>query len=517
MKKLIQLADEPSDIRTADRIKLLSHVGDQIPALTYLVSDTPHGRYFLQTTSMKIDLNISARNEFDPASMSGALKVLDGEAGYEKQAIWRTAEYYQAQLLAHEQQGELRSPTTRPSPGSLYYTADIATIDDFLGLSKDGWEIGKLAHQDVPIRLNDESLRHHILVGGTTGMGKTNTNAHIIQAAIAADFVPIIYDHNLDFIKIREPNPHYSPGIGIDAQIWSLGGSHSDAKPIYVPASELNPELLAATIFSQKGEEYQAMMFTNVLFAYITYRENQTWHWEEFEQWYCQFENPKQLDQKLPRELATDLRPETFKAIRRRVRSPSRIPNWIRTSALQRGYHTPQAPGIENFFDAVIPGSAHVIRLDGNRDNSSYALYLDYSQNRLAKQRRRGGPKMFNMVEEASTIFASGNQLLRDHATNSLAEHIRTGRRHGIGFCISTQSAGDVPPEIRLNLNSIIAFKHKNPSVLKEILPEQARDIFGLVNNLQRGEALIDLFNVRGLLHAKMFRSPFALYIPEEE
>jgi DNA helicase HerA-like ATPase len=120
------------------------------------------------------------------------------------------------------------------------------------------------------------------------------------------------------------------------------------------------------------------------------------------------------------------------------------------------------------------------------------------------------------MIDEAADIFLSGNTALKNLAVSSLSMHIRKGRSMKIGFVLSVQSAGDVPAEIRQNLNSVIVYKHKNPSILREILPEQASDVFGVVNNLQRGEALVHMFGVRGLIHANMNRAPFKLYEPNE-
>jgi hypothetical protein len=518
MKTLIQLADQPTDIKTADRVKLLSREGDQLPALTYLIITTSKGSYFAQTTSMKVDLNISARDEFDPASMSGALKVLDGELGYTPEAIWQTAEYYQAQLLAYEGQGRITAAMTRSSPGSVYRPAETVDICRFINLPADGRPIGVISNiQELPIRLNEMILRHHLLLGGTTGMGKSNTVANVAAAAKEANFVPIIYDHKPDYIRLNEPNPDCHAPQALDATIWSLGGGHANAKPIYVSASDLDAELLAATIFHRQGEELMGEMFAAVLSGFHVLNTGRQWEWSEFIAWFNSLPGPQALAKALPSGI--ELHKQTYDGIARRIRNNARIPNWINNLPASRAPQfraTAPITSPEAFFDAIKLSSAHVIRLDGQRDHHSYALFLDYALDRIADQRRKGGPKIEHLIDEASELFQAGNKLLRDHATNSLYRHIRIGRSLGIGFCLSAQSAGDVPPVVRQNLNSVIVFKHKHPSVLKDILPEQAGDLFGLINNLQRGEAMVQLFGVRGLLHARMYLSPFKLFEPDE-
>lgn len=524
MKKLIQLADDHKDTGNAEHVKLLSREGDQIPALTYLIGNTMHGKYFLQTMSMKIDLNISARNEFDPASLSGALKVLDGHLGYEKQAIWQTAEFYQAQLLAHEFKETIKAPMTRPSPGTIYTNAEAEEISRFIELPTEGWAIGALSNQEkeVPVRVNGFIIDHHLLVGGTTGHGKSNTLGNLAWAAREASYVPIIFDHKPDFIRLKSPNSasHHPHGIE-DAVIWSLSSLHSTDRMIYVPPSEFanNMELLAATYFYKQGEENLAEMFAAILAGYATIRNGQTWGWQEFLDWFDQYKGAAALAAALPTKL--ELHSQTYAAIQRKLRTKSsdRLPDWIRNASASKGpqWNITGGNSTETFLDAVKPGSAHVIRLDGEHNNRGYALFLDYILDKLAQRRLAGGPKIFNIIEEASDIFASKSRVLREQAIGSLTGHIRKGRSLKIGFCISVQSAGDIPEEIRQNLNSVIAFKHKHPSVLREILPEQANDIFSLANNLQRGEALVQLFGVRGLLHTSMFVSPFELYLPAED
>jgi hypothetical protein len=221
MKTLIQLADDPNT--ASELVRLLAEDdGDQLPMLSYLIAQTMHGNYFVQSSAMRRNLNLSARDEFDPASLVGALRVLAPKSGYSKEAIWRTAEYYDAQLLAHEIADRIGAPMTRPGAGTPYRLASGAEICRFTGLPNVGRAIGCLSHvrddngDPILIRITEKMLCHHFLLGGTTGHGKTNLMANLGVAAYDAEFVPIFYDHKPDYIRIREPSPGSPNGQGVE-------------------------------------------------------------------------------------------------------------------------------------------------------------------------------------------------------------------------------------------------------------------------------------------------------------
>jgi hypothetical protein len=526
MSGLIQIADEPTDIKMSDRVKLISEDVQQCPMLTYLWTHTKSASYFSQVMSMAMNLNISARNEFDPASLDGALRVLRGE--YARESIWKTAHFYQAQLLACEFSGKIAAPMTRPAAGSIHNKANAATICRFTGLAQlVGWDIGNLAHVTddlgncVGIRLTELMLRHHFCIAGTTGAGKSNAGSNIICAALEADYAVNIFDHKPDYIEIDEPNPDAPRARSIkDVKFWTLGPmERKDFKHIKVSACELNPEMLAGTIFWRNGEENQSECFAFGLQAFIKHREEEgreKWEWDEFVDWFSR--GKQQIEKDLG--IGVKLHEATYGVTMRKLKSPTRLPSWIKSDGIiqkpvwRQALKKDIAFEGDDFFQSIKSKMINVIRIGG--DSRSYGLFLDYALNKITELRLSGGPKVCNFIDEASTIFKSGNFALQKLATASLTHHTSQARSLRNSFVFVAQSAGDIPPEIRQNLNSLIVFKHKHPSILRDVLPEQANDIFGVVNNLQPGEAIIELFGVRGLLHANMHLSPFKLFDPEK-
>lgn len=85
-----------------------------------------------------------------------------------------------------------------------------------------------------------------------------------------------------------------------------------------------------------------------------------------------------------------------------------------------------------------------------------------------------------------------------------LWEQIRKGRSLHIGYVIAVQSAGDVPENIRNNLNSTIIGRHRNLAILREALPTARPGMLEQADKLNPGEMFADLFGVRSLLLMKM-------------
>ena len=108
------------------------------------------------------------------------------------------------------------------------------------------------------------------------------------------------------------------------------------------------------------------------------------------------------------------------------------------------------------------------------------------------------------IIDEASDIFRAESRYLREAATGMLSEQIRKGRSLHIGYVIAVQSAGDVPENIRNNLNTTIIGRHRNLTVLRDALPTARPGMLEQADKLVPGEMFVDLFGVRSLLLTRM-------------
>jgi hypothetical protein len=201
---------------------------------------------------------------------------------------------------------------------------------------------------------------------------------------------------------------------------------------------------------------------------------------------------------------------QTLQALKRKVQLPGRVPSFIdpRPPTSPTGQRR-QTGNITELFRS--PG-LNVIRVSES-NKRGYALFLSHLLTEAARVRStaiQDGtniPNLEMIIDEASDIFTGKSRQLRDAATGMLDEQIRKGRSLHIGYVISVQSAGDVPEDIRNNLNTTIIGRHRNMSVLREALPIARPEMLEQADKLTPGQMFVDLFGSRSLLLVQMDQS----------
>ncbi|NAZ12667.1 MAG: DUF87 domain-containing protein [Desulfurococcales archaeon] len=99
--------------------------------------------------------------------------------------------------------GEILPHTSPIDPQSPVFIPKDEIIIEMLGLKRSGIKIGYLfeagkPRESVPIRLDEEILRHHVLVIGTTGSGKTTLLSKIFLESSRA----IAFDIQGDYLRV---------------------------------------------------------------------------------------------------------------------------------------------------------------------------------------------------------------------------------------------------------------------------------------------------------------------------
>ena len=528
MTQLVQIADDQGT--DTDIVRLVGTGEDAlVPLFTYLISEDDNERFFLQVSSPNRNLSRFSPHPFDTISLSQMLALIENR-GYEKEALVSHIRFYEAEILAQiDEQNKPQTSFTRPSTGAISRPAETELIVNCLRLpmasekEENNLRIGKLARSGgtaVPIFASENILNHHILVAGATGSGKSHLLANLAHVADTMGRCVILFDHKPDHQHHHKENSdaenprafnrdeNGNGGSGI-VRYWTLNTNdpNPQARLLGIPARELDPEILAGTIFHRASEENQAETFAAIASAFSETREEGTqWTIQDLVR-YVNTQNKATIES-LFSDAEITLNNSTLQAIKRKLRfGGSRIPIFIDPEPPMNavGEPTRGMGSIDNIFH---PG-LNVIRISED-DARGYALFLLHLLGRAAEVRARsiqggnGTPEMLMIVDEAADIFKADSRYLRNAATGMLAERIRKGRSLRIGYVIAVQNAGDVPENIRHNLNTTIVGRHRHLGTLREALPTVREGLLSNADKLDPGEMLVDLFGVPSLLLVKM-------------
>ena len=527
---LVQIAD---DHGTDTAIVRLIATGETelIPLFTYLIAEATPNPFFLQIVTANRNLSRFSPQPFDTISLSQMLALIEGR-GYSTEAIVSNISYYDAEVNAiiDPTSGDASTPYIRPTTGTIHRLATTDEIVRYLELpTATGVDrrIGTLARSGdaaVPINVSDRILNHHILVAGSTGSGKSHLLSNIGHAATSGGRSAILFDHKPDHQDHHNPNPDTRTQ---NPRAYSLNGNNPNEIPVWywtldsldpnqnataiaVRAQDLDPEILAGTIFYRSNEDAQAEIFAHIVSTFDDARATSPYpNWTIHELInHINSNSDGALRTQLYGNQGGRLHQGTMDAIRRKINAPGRIPSFVDPQPLSSQF-TGQRRPTGNISQIFQPG-LNVIRISETHSRG-YALFLQNLLQAAAayraaavQQQQQAGHDLEIIVDEASDIFRAESRYLREAATGMLAEQIRKGRSLHIGYVIAVQSAGDVPESIRNNLNTTIVGRHRNMAVLRDALPTARVGMLEQADKLIPGEMFVDLFGVRSLLLVRM-------------
>lgn len=523
--KFVQIPDDPQT--NPDLVRLIaSGASGIVPMFSYVIledSDALGGRrYFLQLTTPNRNLNRFSPQPFDVLTLSQMLAVVE-DRGYDLDSLISSVWFYEAEVLAGvDQTGWSQRIFVRPQTGSTGTLATSKEIVQCLGLPVPADQeqarvrVGQLARsgdEPVPVCLTDHVFNHHILAAGATGSGKSHLLSNIAHVADHLGRCVILFDHKPDHQDHHRENPDSQTprafnissdgGRGV-VRYWTLMETdpNSSATRLSVSASDLDPEILAGTIFHRQGEDNQAEYFATIVSAYA--ESHSSWTLHQLIDWIRQ-SNKNVIEAALPS--GVTLHSGSLEAMKRKLYFRGRIPSFVDVqpsrNVIGQSASSPQS------VDQVFAPGLNVIRV-GEDDSRAYGLFLDRllavaaerRQQALQQPQPQGGESfpILVVIDEAADIFQAESRYLRQAATSMLSARIRKGRSLHIGFVIAVQDAGDVPENIRHNLNSTFAGRHRHVKTLREALPTVHESVFAEAGKLEPGQMFAELFGTKSLL-----------------
>lgn len=386
-----------------------------------------------------------------------------------------------------------------------------------------------MSENRISICLDNQVLRHHGAVAGTTGYGKSNINSNIVRAAINMGYCVFLFDHKPDYQNLEKPNdenkdennlftdPKWQPqGFDCKLRYFSLSDDKSrkanaNEKLINVYASSFDPYQLGSALFHKRGEEVPQENMTLLLNGYKDKQEEfnkYTWALKDAIEWISKLSKPE-MSNILGGGTISD---SSMKPMLRKLKARS-LPWMDRIE----DYSTSQLPGLGSTQKRLAPEidvpsliqekTVNVIRV-GQSQGRDYGLFLSFLLERVynAKASNPDLPPILYLIDEAQDIF-SGSKQLREACEDMLDANMRKGRSLNIAFWYGLQRFSALPESISININSRIIMAHKQADEVKNALPGASKEILGLVTQLKRGEALVSLFGSTSIVQAKMHPS----------
>lgn len=510
-------------------------------------SDQNNKKWMAQVQEPQRNLPLQGLSRDSPSGVAVFERILQGDI--EKSIFLNQVYYYLLELKGEMlENGRLSSVRKRPRAGSVGRIASEEEVRKAIDLPAiENYDtnmnniIGRIHSTEIPIAVDWSTFKHHILVAGATGSGKSNTVANLIKAAQGQGACVIIYDQKPDYKNICNPNdethlfqawkPEVVKPFGLEqVEKYCLyqgeGETEKSEKAIAIRARDVSLEMLINALFPYPDEGNQRDVFGGLL-SYYRDNKDKNWTLNKFSTWVRDSRKKTQKDGNTPSQLDRiaesqgwgKLNEMTLDAMQRKMEQ--RKMQWLDSlednfnksdtgifadidgdSSVSRGYFVPR-----KHLD-----SGKVIVIRTNADGREYGLFLSYMLRKVYDLKRSGEISfpIVNIVDEAQDIF-QGEKAIRDAATSTMNEIIRKGRSKNIGFVIAVQSVSQLPDSVLTNLNTRLIHRQNSNEELRKAIPSASQNLMANSLTFGPGEALVSIFEARSVVHAEMAPSPFEL------
>jgi DNA helicase HerA-like ATPase len=510
---------------------------------------------------IKANLNIAklTNDPFDPTLVQALIlkqQIPDVEMA-------ETMEAWEIRLLGEYDGQRLSTLRRRPDPASSVTRLGREDTIRILQLPKyeeqQGNVIGYLLNaEDVPLCVRRPVFRHHIMISGGTGSGKSNTGANLVYQAVRMGFTVFLYDAKPDYTKINQPNSDSTVQEIWEAlkryglkpageqsltrvAIYGIGRAHANKYQGYnvilgFRASDFEPEWLASLFFNPKSDLNQYEEFVNICRELRDTKQHYTLEdvLEVVEERSEEEETKKGEGKK-----GKSIHRLTARAIISKVNRRRKYMQWLdcvekeveeaEEESRQEGPRqavlpfeeitqpvpTPKKPRTEPYKPKNFIGKSQVVYIDlADVDSQSYALFLGYflreNQRYLANNSQARTSGVVEFVDEAHRIFTNDTRysdLLEDAFNRTMME----GRSLNHGVIISLQNASQVPSSVLNNINTHIVMRQNNRDVARAATQTMGEGFADQSIGLAPGQALCQMFGSTATVLAQMAPSPYEL------
>lgn len=470
------------------------------------------------------NISIVGGDRLSPVILHG-LKLMQENA--DVRAV-ESVQIYKIKLLGIDNGRFLITPRVRPLPGALVKKLDAENTIRILRLPKVEKVGDKLVNvigvlpnaENVALPVNDKIVRHHIMVSGGTGSGKSNVSANLVHQAVRMGKCVLIHDAKPDYQLIREKNT--DPGIrpedwdavkkyGVtpagakDVMKIGFKGVCNEAavdKVVTFRASDFSPDMLAGFFFPDRRDVNMFEGFAAAASSLVGSRS------------YSINDILKRVEEMGD---SDNLHKATSKAIARKAKNRKERMPWLDAVAKSSsGINAPTLQGMPQPPAPFSPDwmkSGHVLVVDYSQmDDEAYALILSYFLRvcHEFRRRQRGKFGVVQLIDEAHHIF-DNRSVHSDVLGLHFARTMREGRTLDHSIIISLQSASQVPGHVMTNLNTRFVMRQNSRHDADAAAEKMGKEYALRSMQLGTGDALASVFESEAVVLARMFPSPYEL------
>lgn len=482
-------------------------------------------------------------NRLDPTILHG-LELMQTHA--DVQSV-ESVQIFDIEILGEWNGRQMTTARMRPLPGAVVNrlnaedTCRVINLPELLQRADDTTNvIGELMNADnVPLCINQLQLVHHCMVAGSTGSGKSNAAANLIEQALLLGKCVLLHDAKPDYGLVHQANSDNAvreiwqrfENYGLNphgaANVTRIG-FFGDCDPQSVDrvvgfrASDFTPDLLAALFFPEPSEQLQAEAFASAADSlwqqvYDTTNPRNDYSLADITGIVTQRMAPTTP----PQELVNDA---VGRAVLRKVPNRQRRMRWLdtvgRTIGNQQrqqrfggGVNNNQQQTVQAFDLSQYVQEGRLIVIDYSRmEAQSYALILSYFL-RQAHTYRKGQNNttgIVHLIDEAHRIFDNESR-----HSGTLARQfervMREGRSKDHSIILSLQNASQVPPRVLNLLNTKVVMRQNSKHEADAATQTMGREFSSQSMRLGTGQALVSMFESRATVLAQMAPSPFEL------
>jgi DNA helicase HerA-like ATPase len=524
-------------------VQAMAHIDEGFALFDYVRIDQSNGNAWIgQILEPNRNISIVNSNRLDPTILHGLRLMQDHP---DVQSV-ESVQVFEIGILGEYNGHQMLTPRLRPLPGAIVTRLDATVTSSVIGIplwnrrqDENSNVIGELLNAaDVPLCIDVNKFNYHIMVAGSTGSGKSNVAANLIDQALKFGKCVLLHDAKPDYGLVNLANTDQNVGA-IWQRFEQYGlrphlatnlirvGFHGKCNPNNVQnvvgfhTSDFSPEMLASLFFTGATEQLQFEGFASAadsLRDQIRNGDRQTYSLNDILEVV-----ERRMGQDV--DLREQINEATGRAILRKSRNRSRGMPWLdavgqttrqqprnrlRASSLDGNQR--QSVQAFNLKEYVESGRLLVVSYEGMEDDpESYALILSYFLRVCQSYRRGRNPVgLVQMVDEAHRVF--DNESRHSAALErAFSRVMREGRSVDHSIILSLQNASQIPPRVMNNLNTKIVMLQKSKAEADAATQTMGKEFSPQAMRLGTGHALVDMHESKATVLAQMAPSPFEL------